>query len=255
MKLAMIYTFWSGDDSEMLIDSINHHKNFVDEIFLSIQLISNKGGFSNLDDKLKSFLIENEIIKIEFSPDLNKSTKENERIKHNQAIDFLKIKGFTHFILSAADHFYKPKSFKNAIDKINEGYDVTLTRMLTYYKHKNWAIYPIEEYYMPFICELKQNTKYCVTQYPVICDPSTKVFPANKICIMDEKDALFDHYSMIRKDVEKKFKNAAASIRWTEKQINQFINEYKTAKLGDEIQYFNGRKIVDSKIINELYNY
>ena len=72
MKLALIYTFWIGDDHQMLIDSIEHHKPFVNEIFISFQSISNKGEYAVGSIPLSNYLLNNNIKSIIFVPDLAK---------------------------------------------------------------------------------------------------------------------------------------------------------------------------------------
>lgn len=247
MKLHLLYTFWTGDDNQMLIDSIKHHKNSVDKISVFIQKTSNKGNHHLIDDILLEHDIKHDLNfeMHEFTPDLTLSTKENERVKHNMMIQHAKSEGSTHFIMAAADHFYSPEMILEGKKIINsEQYDLILTRMRTYYKQKNWILEPIESYYMPFIHKMYPLTSISSSvKYPVLVDPSVKVNTSTHIFVMDDS-LLMDHYSMIRTDIEKKFRNAAASIRWNENQIQEFIEEYKNAKIGDKIKYFQNRTLI-----------
>jgi len=245
-KLSLLYTFWTGDDVEMLMRSIKHHTPFVDEIIVCLQSTSNKGEYCIVQNHLCDMFLELKPMSDWYDPNLTISTKENERIKHNKMIQHAKKGGATHFIMAAADHFYDERVFINSIEAMKTGkYDVILTKMRTYYKHENWTLYPLEDYYMPFIHKMYDNTEISKTAYyPVVVDPSVKVNTSNFFYIMPESDGLLDHYSMVRKDIKKKFRNAAASIRWTPEQVERFISEYENAKVGDNIEYFGGREII-----------
>lgn len=247
MKLHLLYTFWTGDDTDMLLDSIKHHKNNVDQISVFIQTTSNKGNHHLINGRLIDHNTKQELnFEVhEFIPNLSLSTKENERVKHNMMIQYAKSEGSTHFIMAAADHFYSPKMIQEGKDIINtDEFDLIVSRMRTYYKQKNWILEPIESYYMPFIHKMYPFTEISSSvKYPVLVDPSVKVNTSIHVFIMGD-NWLMDHYSMIRTDIEKKFRNAAASIRWNENQIQEFIEEYNNAKPGDKIKYFQNRTLV-----------
>ena len=245
MKLAFLYTIWTGDDMEMLQRSIEQHLPHVDGVFLCFQNISNKGEYSN--QHLPPIFGENKLHYLPFHPNLDVNTKENERIKHDLMIQEAKKQGFTHFIMGACDHFYSKETFYNA-KKIHTELDpdVTFTKMITYYKQENWVLWPLENYYMPFIHKMYPNTGILANvRYPVLVDPSVKVSPFMHGYVMDEKEGILHHYSMIRTDIQKKFRNAASSIRWSENQVKTFISEYENAKIGDKITYFKGAELVD----------
>lgn len=256
MKLALLYTVWTGDDMEMLKKSIEYHRNSVSRIYICWQNVSNKGEIcSNLEliNMLKS--VKEYIIPIMYHPNLDLNTKENERIKHNLVIQHAKSDKYTHFILSACDHFYEPKhiEFARQWHENNPQVDLSITKMVTYYKNDNWCLYPLESYGMPFIHKLKPETEISRTAvYPIVVDPSVKVNTSENIHVFDENEVLLHHYSMIRKDIKKKFRNAASSIRWTPEMVETFISEYENAKLGDSISYFGGLKLVEKNEVLEL---
>jgi len=244
MKLGLLYTFWTGDDIEMLIKSINYHKKHVDKIIVCYQDLSNKGETSSSEVLNNRQLMD--VILTKYTPDLRINTKANELRKHNEMLNVAKDLGCTHFILSAADHFYGPELIQKGKEIISSGsFDLIVTKMITYYKSPEWVVSPIEDYYMPFIHELKMNTQFVKNvNYPVLVDPAVKVNSGQRIYVMPKEQGLMHHFSMIRKDIKKKFRNAAASIRWSKEQITMFEKEYESAKLGDTINYFQGRKIV-----------
>jgi hypothetical protein len=180
---------------------------------------------------------------IKHEPNIKQSTKVNEMIKHDFMIQYAKKEGATHFILSACDHIYSKESFEYA-KKIKA--DVILTQMFTYYKEKTWRIDPPEGYYMPFIHKMYFGTSISSSiKYPERVDPAVKVNTGNDIHVAPIDQCVLHHYSMIRVDIENKFRNAASSIRWTQRQKDQFIREYRNAKPGDTITYFQGRKILE----------
>lgn len=248
MKLAACYTVFNG--LELLEESINQIKDHVDEIIICYQNKSNTGNFNPdvntfVFDLAKKF--RNKMHVIVFHPDLSKNTKENERNKHQQMLLQARALDCTHFFLSATDHFYITEEFifgKNTCQIQNP--DVSFTKMYTYYKDPTWQLTPTESYYMPFIMRLNSSTKIARNSlYPVPTDPSVQVSPAKHTYVFHENDLILHHYSMIRNDIEDKFRNAAASIRWKQEQVKQFIDEYKNYNIEENpgLTYFQGRKI------------
>jgi len=247
MKLAMLYTTWTGDDMAMLKDSIENHLPYVDGVLVFMDECSlnmehwpfaekHRIDFQLSNSKVQLFRIsENEM---QFG-----NTKECERFKHDKMIQEAKKQGFTHFILSAGDHFYNPEAFEIGKRHFSEfDTDVSLTKMITYYRDKQTAVWPLEDYYMPFIHKMHPNTEISRnTTYLFRVDPSVKVNTSYRIHLFDE--FYLHHYSMVRKNIKRKFRNAASSIRWTNDQIKTFISEFENAKIGDKITYYQGREL------------
>lgn len=248
MRIAILYTVWTGDDMEMLRRSIRQHYDYVDQIHIWWQDRSNRNEVSENTFFDSNVISEDSKIHYHyFTPDIYLSTKANERMKHDYMIQQAKKQGFTHFILCACDHFYEPAQFEWAKKYHQEkDVDVSFTMMRTYYKHKNWFLDPMEYYYMPFIHRMSANTEISKDiKYPVRVDPSVKVNNCVSWRVFTPEECLLHHYSMVRKDIKKKLRNAASSIRWTPNQVETFIREYENAKPGDSITYFQGRKIVE----------
>lgn len=253
MKLAACYTIFNG--LELLEKSIEQIKPFVDEIIICWQKTSNKGNVSHeIEDFCHTLRGKNYKI-IEFIPDLRQNTKQNERNKHQLMIDLAKKLNCTHFFISATDHFYEPDAFGNALyTTIHHDWDVTFTKMFTYYKHPTWQLTPIEDYLCPFICKLYPHTKVeRVPNYPAHVDPSLQYTTCNYSYIFDQDYIMMHHFSMIRQDIKNKFKNAAASMRWKEGDIERFVSEYENYSLKENqgISYFGGRKI---KEVDDYFN-
>lgn len=253
MKLISCYTVFNG--LELLDEAIRTISDHVDGVVICYQSISNT-GHAMIDkdvEILKSFVGRHRLIS--YNTDLNVNTKENERRKHNLMIDAARKLGATHFLMGATDHFYDPVEFqfaKRLVDAMD--WDATFTSMYTYYKHPTWQLTPIENYYMPFICKLYPETKVeRMHGFPLLVDPSVQINTAKKWYLFREFEIMMHHYSMIRIDIEQKFKNAAASIRWKKEQVDTFVNEYLNYDLKENqgIKYFQGRKV---KVVRDYFN-
>lgn len=240
MKLIALYSVYNG--TELLDGSIERIIDLVDEIAVCIQTTSNTGNTSNESEKwLKKSKYRNKITVLRWEPDLDKNTKRNEVDKHNFMLSYAKFNGFSHFMILACDHYYDPLEFALIRDYAGK-FDVTVTRMYTYYKHENWRLDPIEDYTMPFICRVRDGVSFHYgARYPEKTDPSVVL---SKYDTFEVLDIMMHHYSMIRTDVKSKFQNAAASIRWKPEQIQKFIHEYESAQVGDQISYFGNRRII-----------
>lgn len=246
MKLSALYTVFNA--CELLDKSIEQIYPFVDSIIISVQVLSNTGKAMNPKDMeyvVKAAEKYNDKIKVIKYNTQKINPKENERQKHQQLIDEAKIKGSTHFVLLATDHFYEPAQFEWAKKSI-ESYqpDVSVTKMYTYYKFPTWRLNPIEEYYMPFICKLYANTRISTDSYPVRVDPSVKVNTSERFLEFHQDEVILHHYSMVRQDIESKFNNAAAAQNWPDK-IKGFIDEFENYDIEENkgVSYFKGRKI------------
>ena len=245
MKLSLLYTYFNGFDQ--LINSIEKMHDLVDSVVVCYQTTSNKGHVSGTIESELNHLSNTfpNVILLNWEPNPNSDTKQNERDKHNFMIQHIKQTDSTHFIMSACDHVYTSGHIEVAKKKmISENLDICFTKMFTYYKHENWRVDPIEEYFMPFIHKLHASTKIVTGKYPAYVDPSVKVNTCKRFHIFKPSECIMHHYSMVRNDIENKFNNAAASVRWTPEQIKTFIDEYNNAKLGNAITYFSGRRLV-----------
>ncbi len=255
MKLAACFTVFNG--LELLENAVEQIYDLVDHVVICYQTISNKG---NECDKVESFIYyhfagKKNVKIIRFFPDLSVNTKENERRKHQKMLEEARKLNCSHFILAATDHFYDKNQFNFAKKCVEEkSFDVTFTKMFTYYKHPEWQLHPIEDYYMPFIMKLTDQTMISyVSKYPVRVDPSVQVNTFHNFWVFPQEDIMLHHYSMIREDIKNKFKNAAASIRWKPSDIESFINEYENydVERNPGIKYFGGRKI---KVVPNYFN-
>jgi len=250
MKLAYCITVFNG--WELLRPAIDNIKPLVDEVILCYQNMSNTGNYDPDNEVRLSEFRDLGVKIINHEPNLNLSTKQNEINKHQCMIDRAKLIGCTHFIMAATDHFYEPEQFKAAVEK-GKDYDVTVSKMYTYYKKPTWQITPIETYYMPFIHKLYARTVVSYQKYPVLVDPSVSVNTNEKFYEFKESELMLHHYSMIRDNIGNKFDNAAASINWSEEQKQSFKDEWENYDIGknEGVQYFRGNKI---KVVPNHFN-
>lgn len=238
MKLGVSFTVFNG--TELLCRSFKSIKPFADVVHLRYQKTSNRGR--EIDPRDMDNILKVDCEHHLYEPDLSLSTKENERRKHQAMIDELKAEGCTHFLLMACDEFYAYDDLMKWKDPAME-YDVTYTKMFTYYKYPTWQLDPPEDYFKPFICRIRPNTKITpFDNYPVKVDPSVRVFPVDTFA---EIPIRMHHYSMIRQDIKSKFMNAASSVNWTSEQIERFTQEYEGYDMESNpgVEYFKGRKI------------
>jgi hypothetical protein len=251
MKLLASFTVFNG--LELLEASIRNILPHVDEVQLCWQGTSNKGEQRACVDVFCRSLAGGNVTLLEFVPDLAVNTKRNEAAKLQMRIDYAKRNGFTHILPMACDHFYTGEQMEWAkSDIMANGHDLTHTVMFTYYKRPTWRVDPMEDYYCPFITEVKSDTTVGpVSGYPLRVDPSTQVGPFNKWRLYKPDEVLLHHYSMVRVDVAEKFRNAAASIRWKPEQVERFITDFDRAELGMPVAYFGGRVLVEAE---DLFN-
>lgn len=244
-KVAALYTAFNG--LELLEKSIEQIVDYVDVVVIAYQNVSNLGEWSHEVEPFVKGLESEKIHVLEFEPNLNRTTKQNERAKLQMRIDYARSIGCTHFFSSATDHFYNSEHFGRAVThSIINDYDVTFTRMFTYYKHPTWQIDPIEDYFMPFICKIHPNTKVEYQKnYPVKVDPSIMLNTCKKYHVFPIGKIMMHHFSMVRVDIENKFRNAAASIRWNDEQKERFLKEWKGYDIESNpgVSYFRGRKV------------
>jgi hypothetical protein len=244
MKLAALYSVYNGLELlEKSIEQIYHH---VDIVIICYQTISNVGEVDLSVVQQISHLQSEKVFFERFVPDLSLSTKQNERNKHNLMLKAAKLAECTHFLMSACDHLYDADDFElfKVVCERND-FDVTYTKMFTYYKHPTWQLTPIEDYYMIFICKLYPHTEFVTGKSsPLLVDPSLILNTCNNWKLLS---IMMHHYSMIRTDIHSKFNNAAAGIRWSKEQRERFLNEYENYTLEENkgIEYFKGRKVIE----------
>jgi hypothetical protein len=254
MKLAACYTIFNN--LELLEKSIEQIYNSVDVIIIGYQLQGWNGRESTeilpFIEQLKTCQYSDKFRFTCYDVDTKITPKANEINKHNQMLDFARNVGCTHFFISACDHFYNTNDF-NFAKKIAADFDVTLSKMFTYYKYPTWQLTPIEDYCMPFIMRIYNDTKFIKAyDYPQRVDPAIKVNTCKTHYTFSESELMMHHYSMVRIDVNEKFSDSASRFRWEASKPKEYLDEYNNYdfKSNPGVKYFQGRKI---KIVDDYF--
>jgi hypothetical protein len=240
MRLAAIYNVWDGE--ELLKGSIDQIKGLVDEIIIVWQDVSNFGEkyTPEFDEE-----IQEESIFIKYHPNLSLSGFNNEKAKRQAGIERAKELGCTHFILLDCDEYYKPEDFKAAKELIEE-HDIegSVVRLITYYKNKNWRLEGMEDYFVPFIHKLQNDTVCGYNNYPYWADP-TRTINSKMVHELPQAICVMHHLSWVRNNIERKLNNSSAKVNFSDK-IPKFIEEFETAKLGDVVSYY-GKRLIEAE--------
>jgi hypothetical protein len=243
MKLAAIYNTFDGE--ELLEGSIKQIYDLVDGVIIVYQTQSNFG--ENYIQLLSTLLAIQyrwpKVRLIEYTPDFTINGLTNEMLKRARGIDEAKELGCTHFLFLDNDEYYEPEQFSKAKLKIAvEGYDVTACRLYTYFKKPEYRLTPIENYWVPFICEIKENQKVGGKWF-VYCDPTRGVRPFDKSYKFEEDELMMHHYSYVRKDIARKLRNSSA--RGNFKNIGEMVSGFESWEPGDELVWYKGHSVVE----------
>lgn len=204
MKLASIINAWDG--IETLPHAIQSVIDHVDLVVIVYQDISNFGEiYSPMPEIEHLGLIDKiEFVKYEPRPDFGGSM--NERLKRNLGIDFARDNHCTHFFAQDVDELYE--DFGKAKELyIKSGHKGSVCRLLTYFKKPTFQFDRPEDYYVPFIHELREDTKSGSSSYKFYVDPTRTINESDVV----ELPIFMHHFSWCRKDIMKKARNSSAS--------------------------------------------
>ena len=241
MKVIAAYNIFNG--LEIFHKSVEYTRPYVDQIIFIYQTVSYRG---NENPAVVYHVLRYPDIKhFEFKPNLNFRPKENELNKQNYMMQLCRDLGGTHMILMDCDHIYQPDKIESAIEK-SAPYDVTFTRMMTYYKHPTWQLEPPEDYFMPFLIKLHPNTQFEKNKvsYPVLVDPTLRVNTYQNFYVFPMEEFYFHHYSMVRDDINEKFTNSP-SRPYEYWKDGGYVDEWIHYDINKNpgVNYFSGRKI------------
>jgi hypothetical protein len=206
VKLGAIYNVFDGE--ELLRKSIDQIYNHVDLIIIVWQDVSNFGeSYSPLPRITKDGIQDLEkVIFYKYVPQLRTGFK-NEINKRQKGIDIAKQNNCTHFIGMDCDEFYDTNEFENAKNNFfNSGASGSACRMWTYFKDPTYRLDTPEGYHVPFIHELKTNTRTGHNTYPFYVDPTRRINETNVI----ELPIMMHHFSWVRDNIERKVNNSSA---------------------------------------------
>ena len=202
MKLAAIYNVFDG--AELLVPSMSRIRGHVDMIIIVWQNISNFGehydprGHINFNDF-------EEVIPVFYEPDLQFGGGYNERTKRNLGISVARAHGATHFLHMDCDEFYE--DFGKAKQMFEtSGAAGSVCKMHTYFKHPTLRLENPDNYHVPFIHKMRDDTIAGFVPYPFYCDPTRAINETDVI----EISAMMHHFSWCRKDFGLKARNSTA---------------------------------------------
>lgn len=242
MKIVAVYNIFNG--LEIFDKSIEYTRKYVDEIIFVYQTISYRG--STNPDVIPTIEKYPDIKKYQFNPDMKLMPKDNELNKSNWMLDIARLNGADYMLFMDCDHIYQQGvKFTDAIEKATK-YDISWTKMQTYYKYPTWQLDPPEDYYMPFLIKLYPHTQFIknLPFYPVVVDPTLRINTFMNNYVFPFDDFHFHHYSMVRKDITEKFTNSPSRPLeyW---QGRGMVDEWYNYNIAENpgVKYFSGRKI------------
>lgn len=224
MKLGIIYNIFDGE--ELIGASIDCLFDHVDLIIIVYQTISNFGEEYNPLLNI-SELHGGKIEFLRYDPDLSLGAMTNERIKRNIGLEFAKVNHCTHFLHIDTDEFYDDfKSCKEIYRRSRHSGSVC--RMHTYFKKPTLRFDRPEDYFVPFIHELRPDTITGNSSYKFWCDPTRTVNEQDVV----ELPIFMHHFSWCRKDIMRKMRNSSANM--TDNRVlknNLILEDYNSPEL------------------------
>jgi hypothetical protein len=238
LKLAAIYNVWDGD--ELMDGSIQCLDKHVDHIIIVYQNVSNYGEvyYPHLAvDPMEWFggVGEKHTI-IEYTPNRKLTAGVNETRKRNLGLNKARELGCTHFLHLDCDEYYQ--DFGNAKALFFEsGAKGSVCPLHTYFKKPTLRLDYPENYFVPFIHELRPDTIAGARKYPYWVDPTRRINETKVI----ELPVYMHHYSYVRKDIGRKIRNSTARKTIEKKH---FVDYQRDLKAGDYLPCFE-RKLIE----------
>lgn len=221
-KLASIFNVYDG--CELLEKSINQVYDHCDMVIIVYQTVSNFGDKWNPLPEIEHLNERPKVILVKYDPTIEWGGNLNERAKRNLGIDFARDNHCTHFLGMDVDEFYEDFGECKRLH-FESGHKGSVCRMQTYFKKPTLMFDRPEEYYVPFIHELNEDTKSGSSTYKFYVDPTRAINQSDVV----ELPFFMHHYSWVRKDIMRKARNSSAQgiIR------NPIImNDYNSPELG-----------------------
>ena len=207
MKLAALYSVW--DSEELLPYSIESIIDHVQLVLICVQKVSNFGERNEDNEEVILDICDmysENVFVYHYTPDVNRSGMWNETEKRNMLLEKAKALGASHFLHMDCDEVYEDfgKAKQQFIDSGCEG---SVCEMYTYFKSPTLRFENVDNYYVPFIHELNENTNVGIhNQYPFYVDPTRRV-NCSDVALVGEK---MHHFSYVRVDIERKMRNSSA---------------------------------------------
>lgn len=239
-KLAAIYNVFDG--TELLPGSIECIRDHVDLIVIVYQTVSNFGELSSelchiSDDKVEY---------LKYDPTIEWGGQLNERAKRNLGIEFARMNHCTHFLHMDCDEYYQNFGIiKDAY--FNSDHSGSVLRMKTYFKKPTFQLDPIEDYYVPFIHRLREDTKAGSSTYKFYVDPTRAINDTEVI----ELPFFMHHFSWVRHDIMKKARNSSANVNNRLVKNQQIFDDYNSPDLGEGYLVANWQRKI--KVVPDIF--
>jgi len=235
IKLGVSYNLCTG--SELLRDSILSIRKNVDYITVIYNEISVNNIHTNIDlkeflqklkdekliDDFKLFVHTKEIAEKEIH------NKHKEISQRNEGLQMCIENQCTYFMSMDCDEFYLDDEFRKAKEEIiNNNFESSFCKMVSYYKDESHIIDPPEEYFVPFIYKIIENNKFHIQEFPVLCDPSRQ-YNKGKYKIFDRKEIQMHHFTYVRKNIGDKLFNAPTKEKYLGHyvELEKYYNDWK----------------------------
>lgn len=238
MKLAALYSVW--DSEELLPYSIESIIDHVQIVLICVQNTSNYGERNNDNEEVIMDICDiypENVFVYHYTPDVTRGGMWNETAKRNLLLEKTKQFNCTHFLHIDCDELYEDfaRAKKQFIDSGAEG---SVCEMYTYFKKPTLRFENVDNYYVPFIHELRPDT--CVgiqNAYAFYADPTRRV-NCDSVILIDEK---MHHFSYVRVDIERKMRNSSAKANIEKSRYIEYYNS--DLKAGDFIEGFDQKLI------------
>jgi len=220
-KLAAIYNCYDG--VELLEKSIEQIYDHCDLIIIVYQTISNFGEQWSPLPEIEHLSYDKTIL-VKYDPTIEWGGQLNERAKRNLGIDFARDNHCTHFIGMDVDEFYEDFGECKRL-YFQSGAKGSVCRMQTYFKKPTLIFDRPEDYYVPFIHELNEDTRSGSSSYKFYVDPTRAINQSDVI----ELPFFMHHFSWVRKDIMLKARNSSAQGIIKNSVI---MKDYNSSELG-----------------------
>jgi hypothetical protein len=243
MKLAAIYNVWDGE--ELLEGSMTCLKYQVDVFIIVYQNISNYGEYHDPIHKVNLSGFKNIVIH-QYHPDVDKGGFFNEKSKRNIGIDIARKQGCTHFLHLDVDEYYDDFAFAKTA-YVRSGQAGSVCKIHSYFKSPTLRFERPDNYYVPFIHQLKPDTIAGDDRcgYPFYVDP-TRVINEKEVIVLP---IYMDHYSWVRKDINRKARNSSAKKNIEKSTLLQEYNsDLREGSYAD-----GGRRLIQVENKHQIY--
>jgi hypothetical protein len=127
---------------------------------------------------------------------------------------------------------------------LDSGHKGSVCRLQTYFKKPTFRFDTPEDYFVPFIHELNEDTKSGSSTYRFYVDPTRTVNETDVV----ELPIFMHHFSWCRKDIERKARNSSAGIQIKKGKI---LDDYNSPDLGEGYFLTNWSRRI--KIVPDMF--